>query len=247
MPAVILGLLTLFYLTDRPEQAAWLTPAERTWLVERMNREEKDREQRHGLTLLRAMGDRRVWFLIPLYFTIAVGSNVFGFYLPKLLQTRFPDLKEFQIGLLAIIPNACAVVGMVLNGTHSDRTGERRWHVAIPALVAALGWTLTACIDSPGFSVALALAQTGVMCMLATFWSLPTAFLSGQAAAGGIALINALGNIGGFVGPNLIGQLQALSGNFTSGLLAMALILSLGGGLALAVQRESLHGVEKRL
>src|SRR5262249_51240968 len=136
------------------------------------------------------------------------------------------------------------VVGMVLNGAHSDRTGERRWHVAGPALLAAVGLALSAAVDSPVlFLFALALAQVGIMSMLPTFWSLPTAFLSGAAAARGIALINSVGNLGGFAGPNLIGQLQAATGSFAPGLLATALVMWIGGVLALCVRPH--HAAEK--
>jgi MFS transporter, ACS family, tartrate transporter len=240
-PAVILGFVALYFLIDRPEQARWLEPKERDWLASHIKREEMHREQRHGLTFLQAMVDLRVWLLIALYFTVAAGSNSFGFYLPKLLQTRFPAWSESQIGLLAAIPNACAVVGMIVNGIHSDRTGERRWHVALSAFVAALGWSLTAWVESPFLSLlAFSLVQLGIMSMLATFWSLPTAFLSGIAAAGGIALINSVGNLGGFAGPYLMGSLQEASGSFTSGLVAMAFTLFLGGFLALSVRRDHL-------
>lgn len=240
IPAVILGIVTLRYLTDRPELADWLTADERTWLVARTALEETHRQGRRGLTLLNAFTDRRVWLLIALYFTIAIGANAFGFYLPKLIKDKFPGQREFQIGLLAAIPNLCAAVCMILNGTHSDRTGERRWHIALPAFLAAIGWTLTAWLDDPAlYLAALALVQMGIMSMLPVFWTLPPAFLGGVAAAGGIALINSIGNLGGFVGPNIIGQLQRISGDFTSGVIALACILTLGGVLALCVRRES--------
>jgi ACS family tartrate transporter-like MFS transporter len=264
IPAVVLGVTVLFYLTDRPEQAHWLEPAQRRWLADQLGREEQDRHSRHGLTLGRALADGRVWLLILLYFTVAAGSNAFGAYLPTLIKERFPDCEPFEIGLLAAIPNLVAVVCMVLNGAHSDRTGERRWHVALPAFVAALGWALTAWLESPAASlVALALVQAGIMSMLPTFWTLPTSFLSGVAAAGGIALINSVGNLGGFAGPVIIGQLQedvgtviggglalaikdypspahvAAASSFSNGLLAMALILAAGGVLALLVRHDS--------
>ncbi|MBI3411620.1 MAG: MFS transporter, partial [Planctomycetes bacterium] len=242
IPAVILGIVTLFYLTDRPELAGWLTADERTWLVARMALEEKYKQDRHGLTLLNAFTDHRVWLLIALYFTIAIGANAFGFYLPKLIKDKFPEQREFQIGLLAAIPNLCAAVCMILNGIHSDRSGERRWHIALPAFLAALGWTLTAWLDDPAFYLAaLALVQMGIMSMLPVFWTLPSSFLGGVAAAGGIALINSIGNLGGFVGPNIIGQLQRISGDFTSGVIALACILTLGVVLALCVRRDSVR------
>jgi ACS family tartrate transporter-like MFS transporter len=239
IPAVVLGFVTLFYLTDRPEQADWLAPAERSWLAETIAGEETDRHRHHGLTLLTALTDARVWLLILLYAAAAVSGNAFSFYLPKLLQERFTGLREFQIGLLAAVPNLCAVVAMVLNGLHSDRTGERRWHVAVPAFVSAVGWALVARFHGPLPSlVGLTLAQVGVMSMLPTFWALPTAFLSGLAAAGGIALINSVGNVGGFVGPNILGWLKDATGSFTAGLLTVAGLTALGGLLALCARTD---------
>jgi MFS family permease len=252
-PAVILGLVCLYYLTDRPEQANWLTPEERTWLADQIGKEESTRRQLHGMTLVKAMADRRVWLLILLYFTVAVASNAFGFYLPKLIkegvvgsgESQVPQLtqgtgqNEFQIGLLAAIPNLCAMVAMILNGLHSDRTGERRWHVAVPAFVSAIGWTMSTLVDSPiWFIFSLALMQMGIMSMLPTFWSLPTAFLSGTAAAGGIALINSVGNLGGFVGPNILGQSKEITDSFIPGLLTIAAVMALGGILALCVHHR---------
>src|SRR5262249_5577699 len=138
----------------------------------------------------------RVWLLVLLYFAAATASNAFGFYLPALLQARFPEFDDFQIGLLVAVPGACAVLCMIANSRHSDRTGERRWHVAVPAFLAALGWILYAVSDGPTLGLAaLALIHAGTMSVLPVFWSLPTAFLGGVAAAGGIALINSIGNL----------------------------------------------------
>jgi ACS family tartrate transporter-like MFS transporter len=237
LPAVILGFITLRFLTDRPAQAKWLSTEERAWLSEQMAHEETTLASRHGLTSLRALGDPRVWLLILLYFTVAAGSNSFGFYLPTFLQTRFPSFNEFQLGLLAAVPNVCAVAVMIVNGMHSDRTGERRLHVAVPAFLSAAGWTLFARTESPALGlIALALMQMGIMSMLPTFWTLPTALLSGTAAAGGIALINSVGNLGGFAGPNIVGQIKSITGEFTHGLLAIAAIMVVGGFLALLVR-----------
>jgi nitrate/nitrite transporter NarK len=191
------------------------------------------------LSLKQAVRDRRVWLLILLYVTVAIGSNALGFYVPTLIKNRFPDVSEFRIGLLAAVPYLCAIVAMVLNGAHSDRTGERRWHMALPALVAASGVTLYTLTDSQGLSLlGLALGQAGIMSMLPVFWTVPPSFLSGAAAAGGIALINSVGNVGGFVGPNLIGQTAKYTESFTLGLLATAFTLCIGALLALLVRRD---------
>ena len=239
LPAVALGVAVLFYLTDRPAHAHWLTAAERDWLANQVDKEEQYRQQRHGLTLAGVLTDGRVWLLILLYFTLAAGANANGFYLPKLLQTRLVGVREFQLGLLVAVPNVCAMLGMVVNGVHSDRTGERRWHVAVPAFLAAAGWTAAAFLEAPGWSLlAFTVAQAGVMSTLPPYWSLPTAFLSGRAAAGGIAWINALGNLGGFVGPYVIAELHDAKHGFAGGLLALAVGMVMGGALALAARPD---------
>jgi ACS family tartrate transporter-like MFS transporter len=163
------------------------------------------------------------------------------------MEDRFPQLDAFQLGLLCTVPNLCAIVCMVVNGAHSDRSGERRWHVAGPSFLSAAGWglaalTFTPWLDSPLLTLAaLALVQSGIMSMLPTFWSLPTAFLRGIAAAGGIALINSVGNLGGFAGPNLVGQLKEHTGSFVPGLLALAGAMCVGAVLALCVRHEPLE------
>lgn len=238
-PAILLGVVVLFYLTDRPADAGWLRPEERAWLSEAMASEDRERRARHGLTSFRALAEPRIWLLILVYFTVAAGTNSMGFYLPKLIDSRFEGLSKLEIGFLSTIPSLCAIVAMVLVGLHSDRTGERRWHVALSAFVGAAGWTFAAWAPTPALSLAgLALAHAGMMSMLAPFWSLPTAFLSGTAAAGGIALINSLGNLGGFAGPNILGQAQALTGGFAAGLLAIGGLLWLGGLLALMIRHD---------
>jgi ACS family tartrate transporter-like MFS transporter len=231
VPSVLLGVVVFYSLPDGPEQAPWLTPAERDWLLERLRQEEQRRRRRHGGDLLRALFDGRVWLLICVYFSVAVGSNAAGSYFPELLRQRFPEQDKFGIGLLGALPHVCAIAGMTLIGTHSDRTGERRGHVALAAFVAAAGWALSFFSSSPWLGlVGFCLAQMGMMSMLPPFWALPTAFLSGAAAAGGIALINSVANLGGLLGPSILGQF---------GLEAMALTLFAGGLLALCLHQEA--------
>ena len=189
----------------------------------RMREEELHRDKTHGAPRLTAMLHGRMWLLIAVYFTVAVGSNAGGAYFPRLIAQQFQGLNTVQIGLLSALPHAGAVVGMALFGISSDRTNERRGHVAAAALLAALGWSLAAWSPSPLVALAgLCLAQTGMMSMLPVFWTLPTVFLSGVAAAGGIALINSVANIGGFFGPTILGEL---------GLWSMAIILAAGAVL----------------
>ena len=239
LPTVVLGFAVVFWLTDRPEVAQWLTSAERTWLSERMSREEKQREERHGFTLFTALSNPRVWLLCLLYFTLAMGASGFSLYLPTLVDGHFPACSKLQIGLLSAIPYSFAVVSMVPSSIHSDRTGERRWHVAVPAFLAAAGWGLSGYLESPWLVLAaLSLTALGMYSTFAPFWSLPNSFLSGTAAAGGIALINSVGNLGGFAAPNLISQVKAATQSFKGGLLAMSLTLLIGGVLALCVRHD---------
>jgi len=176
----------------------------------------------------------RVWLLIAVYFTVAVGSNAGGAYFPTLVKEQYPNSTNFQIGLLTALPHMCAIVAMSLIGMSSDRTGERRWHLAGSALAAAIGWSLVAWGPTPLIAlVGLCIAQAGMMSMLPVFWTLPSKFLTGTAAAGGIALINSVANIGGFFGATILGQL---------GLWSMASILLVGAILTAATIRDSFRG-----
>ncbi len=234
LPTVLLGFVVLLFLPDRPERAGWLSANERDWLRDRLGREEQARQQRDGGNLLRAMTDYQVWLLIGVYVTVAVGANAAGARFPKMINSWFAGENEGTIGLLAAVPHLCAIVGMTLISMNSDRTGERRGHVCFSALLAAAGWLLAARADSSWLAlIGLCLAQTGMMSMLPCFWAMPTAFLSTAAAAGGIALINSVGNIGGLLGPNILGKY---------GLEAMASILAVGGLLVLTVRREKREG-----
>jgi ACS family tartrate transporter-like MFS transporter len=239
LPAVALGVVTLIYLTDRPEQARWLSPEERTWLGERLAKEKRLQQHHHGSDLLEATADRGVWLLIAVASTIALGISGLSYYFPRLIQDRFPALDAFEIGLLIAVAGTCTLLAIVTVGSHSDRTGERRWHVAGPAFLAAVGWAFSVWGELPLVSfLGLALANAAMMSMWAPFWSLATAFLSGRAAAGGIALINALANLAAFFGPNIMGWLLDATGQFAPGLAVMALTLVLGGILVLCMRHQ---------
>jgi ACS family tartrate transporter-like MFS transporter len=240
IPAVVLGFVTLWYLTDRPEQAHWLQPEERDWLAGRIAREEQHRHERHGLTTLGAMKDPRVWLLVGVYFTVAMGDNAFGFFLGRFIKNAFPAARDSQVGLLAAVPSVGAIICMLLVGMHSDRTGERRWHVAVPAFVAALGWLSAARAPTPVlFLLALAVTSAGMKSMLPVFWSLPTAFLSGTAAAGGIALINSVANLGGSLAPPFVGWMEQTTGGFSQAMLVLAMVLCAGGVLVLFARHDA--------
>ena len=236
LPTVALGVVTLFYLTDRPAEANWLTPAVRSWLTERLAAEEQERGRQHGWTFRDALADRRVWHLVALALTIAFGISGLGYFFAPLVKDRFGAIDGFEIGLLKAVAGTCTLLTMVPVGLHSDRKGERRWHVACAAFVAAVGWGLSMWREAPMASfVGMVLAQSAMMSMWGPFWSLATTLLGSRAAAGGIALINAIANLGAFVGPIIMGSSEA-AGDFTLGLAVMGLTMVAGGVLALCVR-----------
>lgn len=230
-PSVIFGFVALYYLTDYPKDALWLSLEQRTWLINKMQQEELQRLQQFNADRLTAILQWRVWWLIAIYFSVAVGTNAGGAYFPKIIQAQFADFTTFQIGLLSAIPHLCAVVGMSLFGISSDYFNERHKHLTTAGLMAALGWSLTAWNPSPIIAfIGLCIAQTGMMSMLPVFWTLPTAFLTGAAAAGGIAMINSVANIGGIFGATILGNY---------GLWAMVFIHLLGVLFVIAVKDRS--------
>jgi len=207
LPALLLGLVTLRFLTDRPADAAWLAPEERNWLSQAIVSEQAalnaDAPRSHSPW--RALLDWKVLALSLAYFGTSAGLYTIGFWAPLIVQgLGFP---VFQVGLLVAVPNLIAVVGMVLWSRHSDRTGERYWHAAIACLIAAAGMALAA-RAGPSATLAIAglsLTAFGVSAAKPPLWSLPTQFFGGTAAAASIGLINSLGTLGGFVAPIMIG------------------------------------------
>jgi MFS transporter, ACS family, tartrate transporter len=238
-PTIIVGLWTFKYLTDRPAKAEWLTDMERNWLVERMRQEEMSRVDRRGFTLLQSLMEPRILLLCFVCFSIAMGAGCYAVYHPSVLHETFPRCNKFQIGLLAAMPSSCAIVAMVCVGLHSDRVGERRWHVALPGFVAAGGWMMVVLAENPYFVLTgMTLAHAGMLSMLGPFWSLSTSMLSGAAAAGGIAFINSVGNLGGFVGNNVIGMFKEATGIFAGGFVFLACSLVIGGILVLLLAKS---------
>lgn len=231
LPTSLVGVTVLFYLKDSPHEARWLRDDQRLWLVNCLAEEDRIRREKHGPDHWQAMLQPRVWLLIAIYFTVSVGTNAGGAYFPTLIKEQYRQTTNLQIGLLTALPHLCAIVAMSLVGINSDRTGERRWHLAGSALAAAIGWAIVACAPTPLVAMAgLCLAQSGMMSMLPVFWTLPSVFLSGVAAAGGIALINSVANIGGFFGASILGFM---------GLWSMAIILLAGSLLTSLVIRDA--------
>ena len=223
VPAVVLGAVFWVYMTDRPSQAHWLAPAQRDWLITRLAAERGRREAIRSYTLREAMTDRRVLLLSLVYFGGTFSGYGIVLFQPQIVHRLAADFG--MTGLINAIPYVFAAATMVLWGRHSDHTGERSWHVAIAYCVSSIGLIATSLMVDPIMTMAmLVIAAMGQSSTGPTFWSLPTAMLSGTAAAGGIALINALGNLGGFFGPYLFGLIKdATGGSFMFALIAIAM------------------------
>src|SRR3954447_3904939 len=179
IPAIILGFVVLRYLDDGPRQAEWLEPREREWLKDALDRENRIKSNHGEYTTRQAMTNGKVWLLCAVYFGVVTSVYGVSFWLPLIIE-HLSGLGEFAVGLLTAIPYVAGAVGMVLFARHSDATGERRWHVAIAAFVGTIGLVLTGLVQvSPVLEmVMLTIAALGIYSTLATFWSLPTAFLS---------------------------------------------------------------------
>jgi MFS family permease len=185
-----------------------------------------------------ALRDRRLWLLAAVYFVVPVALYAFGFFLPQIIQTSFAG-STFAIGVISAVPYIAGSVAMILAGRHSDRTGERRWHVTVAALVSAVGFVAAA--FAPGIvlsMLALSIAMAGLASMFGPFWTLATSFVSGVGAAAGIALINSVGNVGGFVGPYALGAIKDATDSFAAGLILIGITVAAGGLLVLASPSE---------
>ena len=225
LPSVLLGLFVLKFLPNGPTDAPWLDAKEKAWLKNTLEEEANVRLKNRGTNHVWAMLDPRVLLLTCLYFTVAVGANASGAYLPTLIAEHFPKSLPFQVGLISALPHVCSVILMILLSRWSDKVGRRSPFVALASGLAALGWLIAWRAGDPWMALGgLCLAQAGMMSMLPVFWPLPSTFLGGAAAAGGIAFINSVANIGGFYGPTVLGKF---------GLEAVALTMGVGTVLAL--------------
>ena len=238
VPALVLAVVVFFYLTDRPAEAAWLAPDQRAWLARRLDAENQARTTAKHYSTLQALGDTRVLLLAFVYFGAVASNYSLGFFLPQIVRDF--GLSFGMTGVVTAIPYVAGVIGMVYWGVHSDRTGERREHTALAALVAGGGIAAATLIDDPtGKMVAFTISGFGVFGMLPVFWTLPTTFLTGTAAAGGIAIINSIGNLSGFAGPFVMGKMKDATGSYSVGLLAVAATVFLSMLVALSLQHDS--------
>ena len=238
IPAVLLGGVTFAYLVDRPEDAGWLGDEERAWLIETLHRERSEAREMRSEGVFAAFRSGRIWMLAVVYFGLNTVSYGISLWLPTLIKS-VSGVSNFTIGVLSAIPYIAAAVAMVFVGLHSDRSGERHWHTAIPAFAGAIALVAAAYSNQLVLSIlAISVAVLGVFSMMGPFWAIPTAILSGTAAAAGIAFINSVGNLGGFVGPYVIGLVRTSTGQFKGGLLLVGGALAVGGVVVLALKRR---------
>ena len=234
IPAVILGVVVFFYMTDRPEKAAWLKPDEREWLVKTMQAEDANKGGQQHHSILRGLANPRVLALALIYFGTSAGLYTLGIWAPQIIKEL--GVSSMTVGLLNAIPPIISVVAMILWSRHSDKTNERTWHVALACLTAAVGLAIAASTGSMfGLIAALTIVNVGISCSKPPLWSMPTMFLSGAAAATGIATINSIGNLGGFAGPAMIGWVKDQTGSFAGGLYFVAGLLILSTVLTLVL------------
>jgi MFS transporter, ACS family, tartrate transporter len=237
IPAVILGIIVLFYMTDKPEKATWLADDERAWLVDAMTSERANKAGTAHHGIWRGLADMRVLALALVYFGTSAGLYTLGIWAPQIIKSF--GLSNLEVGFFNAIPPTVAVIAMYLWSWHSDRQNERTWHVIIACLAAAAGLALAG-ISSTAAAVvtSLVLVNVGISAAKPPLWSMPTLFLSGPAAASGIAAINSIGNLGGFVGPAMIGWIKDLTGSFLGGLYFVSGLLLVSAALTVIVARS---------
>ncbi|HEY2617383.1 MAG TPA: MFS transporter, partial [Acetobacteraceae bacterium] len=223
LPPILMSVVIWKWLTDRPKDASWLKPEQQTWLQQRLDSEYAQREAVRKYSLGQAFSNPKIWLLTLAYVGQNGSSYGLVFFLPLIVKGL--GVSTDWIGLVSALPYMCAFVAMIYWGYHSDLSGERTWHVAGAALVAAGG--LAACVfigvGHPIITmIALCVAMMGQQSLVPTFWSLPSAMLTGVAAAGGLAMINAVGNLGGWLGPSVYGLVKDATGSADIGLLCLA-------------------------
>jgi MFS family permease len=233
LPAVLLACYGLVTLSNRPVDAHWLTTEQRTWLQRRLDSEAVAKTG-HGMGLLRSIASPQLLILTLAYVAMAYGIYAMAFFLPLIVKSL--GLSNTAIGYILVLPNICGSIGMILCSRSSDRTGERIWHVVLPVAVAGLGAMAAGLLlDNIYLTIAaFCVAMCGIAASLPVFWNLPTAYLGAGAAAGGIAFVNSVGNISGYLAPQVTGALRDATGGYTAPMLVAGVVMLFGAGLILA-------------
>lgn len=237
MPAIVFGVVTIFYLTDRPHQAKWLPDDEKKWITSELEAEKAVKQKGHSFSVFEAMRNREVILLALGYFFMVTSLYGFNFWLPTIVK-KLSGASNFTVSLISALPYCVGLASILFVGWSSDRTKERRWHTACCMIVASVGLLLSvAARNQAGLAVsAFCLAAAGIYGYFPSFWALPTNFLTGTAAAASIGLINSVGNLGGFVGPYLVGYLSNKTGTFISGVLYLSLSAMIAAVMILSLR-----------
>lgn len=228
LPAVILGFITPFYLTNKPCDAKWLNDEERNWLVNTLASEQEAKVQRKKYSVLQAFADRDVIILSAIYFTWICGFYGITLFLPILVKALSTAISNQMVGFLVMIPYIFGFFAMYFIGRHSDKTGERRWHTVFGMITAAVGLTGSVLFSNISIFTSMVfftIAVLGVYGSFGPFWAIPASFLTSTAAAGAIAMINSIGNLGGFVGPYAMGYIRDATGSFAGGIMFLVACL----------------------
>jgi sugar phosphate permease len=240
LPALVFGVITIFYLTDWPRQATWLTSDEREWITAELEREKRARRAERTYSVWEAMRHGNILLLALAYFCSVTSAYGFNFWLPTIVK-GLSGLSNLLVTGVAALPYCAGLAAMLLIGWTSDRTGERRWHTAVSLLAVSLGLALSALANQRvGLAVAMfCLAGAGLYGYLPGFWALPTTFLTESAAAAAVGLINSFGNLGGFVGPYVVGYLNKSTGSFYAGIIYLSCSALASACLILCVRHSS--------
>jgi len=236
LPAILLGLIVLVYLTDRPDRAHWLSDAEKDWLVNKLAAERNTRSA-HSIGIFAALTNPTIWQLGMIFLLAAIGFYGYSFWAPLVIKS-LTNSSDLCVGLILGAISATTIIFMVFNSAHSDRTDERPWHVAVPLLIMGAGFFGCALLQQSILAVfSLALVPIGHCAAYGPFWSMPTRFLTGAPAAAGIALVVTIANVGGFLGPTVIGAMKDRFGTHRPAFLLLAGCGIIAAFLALKLRR----------
>jgi ACS family tartrate transporter-like MFS transporter len=223
-----------------PQEAKFLTADEKEWIRAELEREEQQKLEQRRYSTLKALASGRVWHLVLTYFGMMIGLYALTSWAPQLVKSLSSHYSNSMVGFLLAIPNVVALAAMIFVSRSSDRMLERRYHVAIPAIVAGTSLALLGTTRSPFYSVVLlCLLAAGIYSSFGPFWALPSEFLTGYSAAAGIALINSVGNLGGFAGPYTIGAIATRTGNLYAGLAIAGVALFMSATLVLLLPKKA--------
>jgi ACS family tartrate transporter-like MFS transporter len=240
LPAVVCGVLTWFLLPSRPVDALFLAPDEKNWLTAELAREAQEKTGEHSIPAMRALAHPRVWHLAAAAFGFDIGLYAMSFYMPQTVKSLSSGYSNTTVGILVMIPHLAGLVAMILVSRSSDHRQERRYHAAIPLVAGGVALLLLGSTSSPFFSIALwSFVAMGIYSFFGPFFSIPSRFLTGFSAASGIALINSVASLGGFVGPSVIGAMAGGTKGVYGGLALAGISLFVSAALLMLLPEKS--------